>query len=107
MSIAMTADLRERAAKIKLLVLDVDGVLTDGSIVYTDAGEEIKSFHVRDGSFGKWLEGARLPTATIPVLKIGLIPIEEPNDISVNAAELWAKPVEPVGRKSRSKKSAP
>ena len=35
--------------KIKLLVLDVDGVLTDGSIVYTDAGQEIKRFHVRDG----------------------------------------------------------
>ena len=53
----MTADLRERAAKIKLLVLDVDGVLTDGSIVYTDAGAEIKSFHVRDGSAIKiWRE---------------------------------------------------
>jgi len=43
-------DLAERAAKIELLLLDVDGVLTDGSIVYTDAGAEIKRFHVRDGS---------------------------------------------------------
>jgi 3-deoxy-D-manno-octulosonate 8-phosphate phosphatase (KDO 8-P phosphatase) len=42
--------LAERAAKIELLLLDVDGVLTDGGIVYTDAGEEIKRFHVRDGS---------------------------------------------------------
>ncbi len=33
-----------------MLVLDVDGVLTDGGIVYTDRGEEIKTFHVRDGS---------------------------------------------------------
>jgi 3-deoxy-D-manno-octulosonate 8-phosphate phosphatase (KDO 8-P phosphatase) len=39
-----------RAAKVELLLLDVDGVLTDGRIVYTDAGEEIKCFHVRDGS---------------------------------------------------------
>lgn len=34
---------------IKLLMMDVDGVLTDGKIIYTTAGEEIKSFHVRDG----------------------------------------------------------
>ena len=35
--------------KIQLLLLDVDGVLTDGSIVYTDAGEQIKSFNSKDG----------------------------------------------------------
>jgi len=43
-------DIYSRAEKIRLLVLDVDGVLTDGSIIYTDAGEEIKRFHVRDGN---------------------------------------------------------
>ena len=37
-------------ARIRLLVLDVDGVLTDGAITYTDAGDELKTFHVRDGS---------------------------------------------------------
>jgi 3-deoxy-D-manno-octulosonate 8-phosphate phosphatase (KDO 8-P phosphatase) len=40
----------DRFARIELLLLDVDGVLTDGRVVYTDAGHEIKSFHVRDGS---------------------------------------------------------
>jgi 3-deoxy-D-manno-octulosonate 8-phosphate phosphatase (KDO 8-P phosphatase) len=40
----------ERFARIELLLLDVDGVLTDGRIVYTDGGQEIKAFHVRDGS---------------------------------------------------------
>ena len=39
-----------RCASIEMLVLDVDGVLTDGRIVYTDRGDEIKAFHVRDGS---------------------------------------------------------
>jgi len=39
---------------IELLVLDVDGVLTDGRITYGDRGEEIKSFHVRDGSGMKY-----------------------------------------------------
>jgi 3-deoxy-D-manno-octulosonate 8-phosphate phosphatase (KDO 8-P phosphatase) len=39
----------EWAAKTKLLILDVDGVLTDGRIIMNDRGEEIKCFHVRDG----------------------------------------------------------
>ena len=34
---------------IKLLILDVDGVLTDGKIIYTDSGEEIKRFDAKDG----------------------------------------------------------
>lgn len=39
----------EAAKRIRLLALDVDGVLTDGRITYTSAGDEIKSFDVRDG----------------------------------------------------------
>jgi 3-deoxy-D-manno-octulosonate 8-phosphate phosphatase (KDO 8-P phosphatase) len=42
--------LSERAEAIELLLLDVDGVLTDGSILYADDGTELKRFHVRDGS---------------------------------------------------------
>lgn len=42
--------LAQRCAAIELLVLDVDGVLTDGRIIYSDAGTEVKEFHVRDGS---------------------------------------------------------
>ena len=41
--------LRERLAGIELLVLDVDGVLTQGEIVYTDTGAEAKAFDVKDG----------------------------------------------------------
>ena len=36
-------------ADIRLLLLDVDGVLTDGSITYTDTGEQIKTFNAKDG----------------------------------------------------------
>lgn len=43
------AVLRKKAAKIKLLLLDVDGVLTDGGIIIDDRGVETKQFHVRDG----------------------------------------------------------
>ena len=42
--------LAERANDIRLLVLDVDGVLTDGRLNFSARGEEHKSFHVRDGS---------------------------------------------------------
>jgi 3-deoxy-D-manno-octulosonate 8-phosphate phosphatase (KDO 8-P phosphatase) len=38
-----------RAARVRLLVLDVDGVLTDGGLYYGPAGEETKRFHVQDG----------------------------------------------------------
>ena len=44
------APLADRAARIELLLLDVDGVLTDGAIIYADNGVELKRFHVRDGS---------------------------------------------------------
>lgn len=43
------AKIRKKAKKIKLLLLDVDGVLTDGGIVMNDRGEEVKQFNVRDG----------------------------------------------------------
>ncbi len=42
--------LQERCRRIDMLVLDVDGVLTDGGIIYADNGVELKQFHVRDGS---------------------------------------------------------
>jgi 3-deoxy-D-manno-octulosonate 8-phosphate phosphatase (KDO 8-P phosphatase) len=38
-----------KAKRVKLLILDVDGVLSDGQIIVTDSGEEIKAFHVQDG----------------------------------------------------------
>lgn len=43
------AEIRERAARIKLLVLDVDGVLTDGGLIWRSDGQESKIFHVHDG----------------------------------------------------------
>lgn len=39
----------DRAAKIRLLILDVDGVLSDGLIYMGNNGEELKAFNVRDG----------------------------------------------------------
>jgi 3-deoxy-D-manno-octulosonate 8-phosphate phosphatase (KDO 8-P phosphatase) len=46
---------RQRAAAIRLVSFDVDGVLTDGRLLYTEQGDEIKAFHVQDGSAIKLL----------------------------------------------------
>jgi 3-deoxy-D-manno-octulosonate 8-phosphate phosphatase (KDO 8-P phosphatase) len=43
------AEVRERAMRIRLVCLDVDGTLTDGRLYLDDAGRETKAFHVRDG----------------------------------------------------------
>lgn len=45
----MNDELISRAKKIKLLLMDCDGVLTDGKLHFTEEGEKIKTFHVRDG----------------------------------------------------------
>ena len=45
----ISTEVIERAKKIKLLLMDCDGVLTDGRLYFGSAGEELKVFHVRDG----------------------------------------------------------
>lgn len=47
--ITLSPDVQARAERIKLLIMDVDGVLTNGHIYIRDNGEEIKSFHTLDG----------------------------------------------------------
>lgn len=42
-------ELTERAKKIKLLIMDCDGVLTDGRLYFSENGEELKVFNVKDG----------------------------------------------------------
>ena len=39
----------QRARRIRLIAMDVDGALTDGRIIYSSSGQETKCFHVRDG----------------------------------------------------------
>jgi len=55
----------EWAVKTKLLILDVDGVLTDGRIIMNDRGEEIKGFHVKDGHGLRLLMNAGIHVAII------------------------------------------
>lgn len=58
-------ELLEIAKNIKFLILDVDGVLTDGSIILDNEGNEFKSFHVRDGHGIKMLIRAGIKIAMI------------------------------------------
>jgi 3-deoxy-D-manno-octulosonate 8-phosphate phosphatase (KDO 8-P phosphatase) len=61
----MDTELQARAAAIRLLVLDVDGVLTDGRIYYGNSGEELKAFNIKDGLGIKLLQGAGVTVAII------------------------------------------
>lgn len=57
--------LTTQLAKAKLLILDVDGVLTDGKITLNAQGEELISFHVHDGFGIKQLQKAHIDIAVI------------------------------------------
>jgi 3-deoxy-D-manno-octulosonate 8-phosphate phosphatase (KDO 8-P phosphatase) len=58
-------ELRLRASRVKLLVLDVDGVLTDGTLYFSAAGEELKAFNIQDGLGIKMLRNGGVETAII------------------------------------------
>ncbi len=62
---AIHHELRQKARKVKLLLLDVDGVLTDGRIIYDSAGRDMKFFDVHDGMGVYLLRRARIPTILI------------------------------------------
>ena len=59
------AEIRKRVEAVKLLVLDVDGVMTDGRLYYHDDGTESKAFDVRDGHGIKMLKQAGIETVLI------------------------------------------
>lgn len=54
-----------RASRIQMLVLDVDGILTDGRIYYGNSGEELKAFNIKDGLGIKMLQQAGVQVAII------------------------------------------
>jgi 3-deoxy-D-manno-octulosonate 8-phosphate phosphatase (KDO 8-P phosphatase) len=58
-------ELHSRLSQVKLLALDVDGVLTDGGLYYTETGEELKKFNVKDGMGIKLLMRSGVEVAII------------------------------------------
>jgi len=61
----MRREVAARARKIRLLVMDVDGVLTDGRMVLSDRGDELKMFHTHDGIGLALAHRAGLKTALV------------------------------------------
>ena len=52
-------------ADIRLLIMDVDGVMTDGKVTYTSDGQELKSFNIKDGLGIKRAQASGIETAII------------------------------------------
>ena len=61
------------AAKIKALVLDVDGVLTDGSLTFDEEGKEYKTFNAKDGQGIVMLNKTGFVTAIITASENGTV----------------------------------
>lgn len=76
----------DRAKKIKLLITDVDGVLTDGRIILGSGGEEFKNFHVLDGTGIRLAMRAGLKIAIISARKSA---VTERRAKELGISELW------------------
>lgn len=61
----ISPEILEKAKRIKLIIFDVDGVLTDGGIIYDNAGQEFKRFNVKDGQIIKYLRKFNVLTGVI------------------------------------------
>jgi 3-deoxy-D-manno-octulosonate 8-phosphate phosphatase (KDO 8-P phosphatase) len=66
-------DALERARRIRLMIFDVDGVLTDGRLWYGPAGEELKVFHCLDGHGLKMLGASGVPCALLSGRRSGAV----------------------------------
>jgi 3-deoxy-D-manno-octulosonate 8-phosphate phosphatase (KDO 8-P phosphatase) len=67
------ADVLRRAAAVRLLVLDVDGVLTDGGIYMGQQGELLKAFHIHDGKGISLLLGAGIEVALLTARRSDIV----------------------------------
>jgi 3-deoxy-D-manno-octulosonate 8-phosphate phosphatase (KDO 8-P phosphatase) len=79
--------LRARAARVKLVVSDVDGVLTDAGVYYSADGEALKRFSMRDGMGVELLRQAGIQTA---LLTREQSPIVAARAQKLGISELWA-----------------
>jgi len=65
MSFDYPAEILRKASQIKLLICDVDGVLSDGKVYFGESGQEIKNFNIKDGLGLKLLQRAGIQVAII------------------------------------------
>lgn len=71
--VEVSLSLRKRLLKIRLLAVDVDGVLTDGGMYYSEHGDELKKFNTRDGKGIELLRNAGIRTAFITSERTSLV----------------------------------
>lgn len=64
-TVPINPEILEKASRIKAIVFDVDGVLTDGGIIYDNHGMEYKRFNVKDGQIIKYLKKYGILTGVI------------------------------------------
>ena len=65
--------LAEKACQVQIVILDVDGVLTDGSMYYSDSGEVLKRFNTKDGMGISLLQRAGIKVAFVSGESTGII----------------------------------
>lgn len=66
-------DAKTRATRIKLVAFDIDGVMTDGGLHYTDDGSELKTFNVQDGLGLKFMQRAGFALAIVTGRNSGVV----------------------------------
>ena len=76
----MAADTQQRAARVRLMLFDVDGTLTDGTLYIGEGGELMKAFNVRDGHGLKMLQESGV--------EVGLLSSRRSRMVESRAAEL-------------------
>ena len=69
----MKKEFESKVKKIKLVITDVDGVLTDGGMYYTKNGDIMKRFHARDGMGVTLLKNAGIPTIILTKEKTEMV----------------------------------
>jgi 3-deoxy-D-manno-octulosonate 8-phosphate phosphatase (KDO 8-P phosphatase) len=82
----MSGDLVERMRRLKLMIFDVDGVLTDGTLYFSETGAELKAFNVRDGHGIKMLKESGV--------EIAILSARRSRAVDARAAELGLTLVE-------------
>jgi 3-deoxy-D-manno-octulosonate 8-phosphate phosphatase (KDO 8-P phosphatase) len=82
----MSDDVLERMRRLKLMVFDVDGVLTDGTLYFSETGAELKAFNARDGHGLKMLKDSGV--------EVAILSARRSRAVELRAAELGISLVE-------------
>ena len=72
-----------KAAQVRLMIFDVDGILTDGSLHFSAEGEALKTFNVLDGQGIKFLQAAGIATAIISARQSPIV-LKRASDLAIS-----------------------